>query len=137
MNIYKDNALAYIGRGYSVIPDKYMKKQPAIKEWSKYCYETPSETEIDSWFTNFTDTNIAICLGEASGVVALDIDTTDDRMLSIILPLLPPSPVEKKGAKGFTRFYQFKGEVTETFKHNGEMIIELLSSNKNTTICTP
>lgn len=133
-NIYKQHAQAYIDRGYSVIPDKYMQKQPAIKEWSKYCYEKPTQNEINSWFTNFEESNIAICLGESSGVVCLDIDTTDSRILDIILPLLPPSPVEKKGAKGFTRFYQYKGEVTETFKHNGEMIIELLSSNKKTTI---
>lgn len=133
-NIYADNALAYLKKGLSVIPDKYMSKQPAIKGWSKYCYELPTETEVNSWITNITESGIAIALGEASGVIAFDVDSTDQRILDIVTPLLPTSPVEKVGAKGFTRFFRYMGEPTEAFKHNGEVVFEILSNNKKTTL---
>lgn len=133
-NIYGKFAHQYLDKGFSIIPDKFMQKQPAIKEWSKYCYQLPTSEEVESWINQIPESNIAIALGEASGIIALDVDTTDRRILDIIEKILPPSPVEKKGAKGFTRFFRYKGETTDSFKHNGEMIIELLSNNKKTTI---
>lgn len=134
MNIYKNYGLEYLKAGYSVIPDKYMSKQPAIKGWNDYCYRLPSEDEVQAWSSHFTESNIALCLGESSGVIVLDVDTDDKRILDIIMPVLPPSPVEKKGSKGFTRFFRYKGEITEVFKYNGEVIFEVLSTNKKTTI---
>lgn len=133
-HLYSDNVYAYINAGYSVIPDKYMSKQPAIKGWSNYCHKLPTKDEVESWIRNFEETNIAVCLGEASGIIALDIDTDDPKLLEIILPVLPPSPVTKQGAKGITRFFRYNGESTQIVKHNGECILELLSTNKKTTI---
>jgi len=133
MNIFKDNYKGYSDRGYSVIPDKYGSKLPAIKGWSNYCYKRPSKEEIQSW-CNISKTNIALCLGEASGVVALDIDETRQEILDIIMPMLPPSPVSKVGAKGETRFFRFTGEQSQTLKYNGEMVVEILSGNKKTTL---
>ena len=133
-NIYADNAPLFIEKGLSVIPDKYMSKQPAIKGWSEYSYRLPTNEEVQSWSHNITESGLALALGEASGVIALDIDTVDSQLLDLILPILPPSPVEKKGAKGLTRFFKYSGEHTEVFKHNGEVVFELLSNNKKTTL---
>ena len=133
-NIFGNTAKKYITKGYSVIPDKYMSKMPAIKGWSKYSYELPTMEEINSWSHNIPENGIALLLGEASGIICLDVDSTDLRILDVILPVLPPSPVEKKGAKGFSRFFRYSGEQTEVFKHNGEVVFELLSNNKKTTL---
>ena len=133
-NIYAESAQAYLDKGYSVIPDKYMSKMPAIKGWANYCYEKPSEAEVASWSTNITESGIALALGEASGVIAFDVDSTDQRILDAILPVLPPSPVTKIGSKGETRFFRYSGESTEVFKHNGEVVFEVLSNNKKTTL---
>jgi len=134
MHNYKIESSKYLENGLSVIPDKYKSKQPAIKAWSKYSYEHPSKEEVTSWNNSFNESNIALCLGESSGVIALDVDTIDPKVMAIIEPLLPPSPVEKKGAKGFTRFYKFTGETTQMLKYNGEVVLEILSSNKKTTL---
>jgi hypothetical protein len=133
-NVFAENAQSYLDRGYSVIPDKYMSKMPAIRGWANYCYSLPSETEVNSWSTNITESGIALALGEASGVIAFDVDSTDQRILDAILPVLPPSPVTKIGSKGETRFFRYSGESTEVFKHNGEVVFEVLSNNKKTTL---
>jgi len=112
-----------------------MMKTPAIKAWSDYCFKKPSYKEALSWSNNFDKSNIAICLGTASGIVALDIDEVREDILKVIMPMLPPSPVTKVGSKGETRFFRYTGvEATQSLKFGGEMVIELLSNNKKTTI---
>ena len=138
-HVYKNYAYLYRKKGFSVIPDKFMMKQPAIKGWSDYSYKFPTNEEMESWIGNFTQTNIALCLGEASGIIALDIDCVDEKILDIILPILPDSPVKKVGAKGDTRFFRYTGEVTDILKFNGNVVVEILSNNKkdyNTSFST-
>lgn len=133
-HIFKKHHAAYLEKGISVIPDKYMSKQPAIKGWSDYCHRLPSSQEAASWCNNLHESNIAICLGEASGLVALDIDCMDDKILEVVLPMLPDSPVVKVGSKGDTRFFRYFGDVSDTVKFNGEVVVEVLSNGKKTTI---
>ena len=135
-NVYADWAPIFTQKGYSVIPDKYMSKMPAIKGWSDYCLKLPTPDEMNGWSRSFEEvgSGISVCLGEASGIIALDLDSDDQEILDAILPYLPSSPVEKVGSKGFTRFFQYKGEHTQTLKFNGSMVIELLSQGKKTTL---
>ena len=133
-NHWADNQKAYQQAGLSAIPGKYGSKLPAIKNWTDYCFTYPTVDEVMSWNRNFSETNLDLALGEASGVIALDLDCVDERILKVIMPMLPSSPVVKKGAKGETRFFRYTGEQTETLKFNGEMVIEILSSNKKTTL---
>lgn len=69
-----------------------------IKKWQEYCSRQPNQEEIQEW-VGYKDANIAIALGEASGVIALDFDETDPEIIKIIEPLLPDSPVERFGKK--------------------------------------
>lgn len=133
-HLYQEFSSSYLEKGFSVIPDRYMMKTPAIKGWSDYCFRSPTEEETKSWISNMDSSNIAICLGEQSKVIAIDVDTDDTEILELIRKHLYPSPVEKVGTKGFTRFYRYNGEHTEVFKHNGQVLFELLSSKKKTTI---
>jgi hypothetical protein len=134
-NIWLNHQKEYQQAGYSVIPGKYQSKMPAIKNWSEYCYRMPTVDEVMSWSTNFSETNLDLALGEASGVVALDLDCVDEKILEVIMPLLPESPVVKVGSKGETRFFRYTGfETTDSLKFNGEMVVEILGPNKKTTI---
>jgi hypothetical protein len=133
-NIFAEFQKQYQNAGYSVIPGKYGSKMPAIKNWSEYCYRMPTTDEVMSWIRNFDQTNLDVALGEASGIVALDIDSTDQRILDVIMPMLPESPVVKKGSKGETRFFRYAKETTESLKFNGEMVVEILSNGKKTTL---
>lgn len=134
MNIYAENALLYSEKGYAVIPGKYMSKMPAIKNWTDYCFKRPSPEEVQSWSNTFEKSNIDLCLGPSSNVIALDLDTDRTDILEAIEHLFPDSPCKKIGAKGYTLFYQYSGEQTEQVKFNGDVILELLCANKKTTL---
>jgi hypothetical protein len=131
---FEAHASSYISRGYSVIPDKFRGKMPAIKGWSEYCDRKPTDTEVKQWTNSLTESNISLCLGEASGVIAVDVDTEDAAILELIREHLLPSPYEKIGNKGFTRFYRYTTETTQIFKHNKSVLFELLSTGKKTTL---
>ena len=134
MNNYKEYSELYLSNGISVIPDKYKQKIPAIKGWTEYCDRLPNNNEVAQWST-IGDTNIAVCTGKASGLVALDFDCTDPKIIEAInVDSLPKSPVERIGAKGFVRFFKYNGEKTFTLKHAGGVILEILSENKKVTI---
>lgn len=134
MNTYKKVALDLLNAGYSPIPGKYGTKQPAIKEWTKYCIRKPTEEEVLHWGNTFDEANIDLAMGEASGVIALDFDSTDPKVIELIEHMMPDSPVERIGSKGWVRFFRFMGEHSFALKHNGEVVFEILSNNKKVTI---
>ena len=59
-HIYKKEAPKYLEKGYSVIPDKYMSKEPAIKGWSGYCYKMPESNEVKSWINNLSQSGMTL-----------------------------------------------------------------------------
>lgn len=134
MNIYKEFAPTYISRGFSVIPDIYGTKRPSIKDWTLYCEQLPNQVELDEWGNKDANSNIAICLGKASGIIALDFDCTDPYLIDKIEKFMPESPVSKSGLKGWTRFFKYNGEVSESIKSNGEVVFEILSTGRKTTL---
>lgn len=133
-NVYKQFYKKYLGAGFSVIPDKPRSKAPAIKDWSAYCHNQPTIDQASEWANAFPESNMSICFGPASGVIGLDFDCTDPEIVALIEGFLPVSPVEKFGMKGWTRFFRYNGEVTQSIKYNGEMVIELLSVGKKATL---
>jgi hypothetical protein len=133
-NIYSQLGKQYIDRGLSLIPDRYASKKAMIKGYADYCYKLPKGHEVALWSEAYPENNIALCLGEQSGIIALDVDTDDPQILEIIKGILPESPVEKRGSTGFTRFFRYKGEHTQIVKLNGSVVLEVLSSNKKTTL---
>lgn len=127
------HGMSYLDKGFVVIPEKRGMKSPSIKNWTEFAHRKPTDAEVKSWRTNFPDAGLSIMLGEISGVVALDIDETRQEVLDLILPLLPPSPIVKVGAKGETRFFKYvKGTHTDKLAFNGEMVVEILSTGKKT-----
>lgn len=140
MNIFKNECAKYLEKGYSVIPDKFKQKRPLISGWNDYCDKVPTKDDIEKWIKYAEEkggANIAICLGSASGVIALDFDCDDPEITKKIEALLPESPVEKVSSKKgrWTRFFRYTGEASEVLKDaNGNVVLEVLSKNKKTTL---
>lgn len=134
MHLFKEYAKEYVESGYSVIPDKFGGKNPLIKGWTNFCTELPSDNDINNWSNSFDEANLAVCLGEASGIIALDFDCEDEEIIKAIEHILPDSPCAKVGSKGWTRFFRYNGEVTSNLKFNDKVVIEILSTDKKTTI---
>ena len=134
MHLFKEYAEEYLSKGYSVIPDGFKKKLPLISGWSDYCLKRPSIDDAQKWSEDYECSNISICLGEASGIIAIDFDCTDPDIVAAIEHLFPPSPAEKIGEKGWTRFFRYEGEVSRVISFNGKVVFEILSGNKKTTL---
>lgn len=133
---FAQHAQKYLERGYAVIPIVSGQKYPLVKEWSKYSGSLPSESEIENWIWMYPDASIGLVCGKASGAVAIDVDTEDPAQLQIIESILPPSPVRKKGKKGFTADYRYDGHKSEKLKLNGspKPVVELMSDGNQTVL---
>jgi len=94
-----------------------------------------SDAEVALWFT-WPQAGIGVRTGEPSGIIALDFDYDIDGLHEKIRALVPDSPVQKKGAKGFTAFYRYNGEANKKWNIKGESVLELLST-RNQTVLPP
>lgn len=119
----------YYAKNLPVIPLYPREKKPIPLDWSRY-YDHPVELEQQKeWLEGIPDANIGLVLGPQSGVVMLDIDTTDANLTKVITSVLPVSPWVRIGAKGMVMAFRFNGLKTFRIKNtSGETICELLSS---------
>ena len=67
----------YLARHWSVIPVRPHDKRPAIR-WQEFQQRQATRTEIEGWFKQWPDANVAIVTGAISGLVVLDIDPEHD-----------------------------------------------------------
>ena len=151
-NDKKIGAFVLVGRklyetGYSVLPIAPGGKSPGtyqngrwygLKDWSRYCEELPSEAQIDEW-EDYPDAGVGLACGKASGLVLIDYDYRPD-LCEKIFKILPPSPIHKKGAKGFSAVYQYSGEISRSFTAlnpetgKNESVVEILSAGRQSVL---
>lgn len=117
-------------QGLSVIPLEPFKKYPmkGLNEWETFCTELPSPEIVAGWdrLSKITDgLGYGLCLGPASGLIAIDIDSEE------YIDVVPESSYVKKGKKGETRFFRYNGEKAQKFHKIG---IEVLSLGNQTAI---
>lgn len=110
--------------GLCVIPLRSGVPQVA---WSRFFEKLPAAEEAATW----TGEEYGLVCGKVSGVVALDIDTDDTDLIYL---LAGPTPVRKRGSKGFTAFYRYEGQASHSWKEGGKVVCELLSDKRLTTI---
>ena len=113
-----------------VIPVKG--KRPVIPSWSEYCRRLPTVEEATQWESKFPypEYGYGLCLGVASGIIALDIDTDD----KTVLQLCPESHVTKKGQKGQTRFFVNDPKIKTIKNLRQETGVEILADGCMTVI---
>jgi hypothetical protein len=106
-----------------------------MADWPKrYLGRPPSESEMACYSSN--GAGVGVVLGEASGgIVAIDIDTTNERIVAALADILPPSLVRKIGRKGYTDFFHAPEPLkAQKWKIKGEMVVELLSDGNQTVL---
>ncbi len=102
-------ALRYYDLGFSVIPIRGAGKTPLIKEWKPFQATRASKEQIEEWFKQFPKANIGVITGAISGIVVVDIDTTES-----ISRELPPTVVSRTGRGGSHYFYKHPGKEVKT-----------------------
>ena len=65
--------MEYLERGWSIIPIRPETKRPAIK-WTEYQTRQPTEEEVERWWTQWPEHDIALVTGELSGILVVDCD---------------------------------------------------------------
>lgn len=140
MAAFGDWAQNYYDLGFSVLPVDPKTKRCLIKEWTdKFSKRFPTEAEQEVYLTKYDDHDIGLATGESSGVVAIDFDyenMADAKAIEqLIIGVLPITPCIKKGAKGWTRFYKFDGEVKNAgINRFGTRMVDVLSTGRLTVL---
>lgn len=98
----------------SVIPIRKGEKKPDITSWMPYQQRLPTQSELDSWFSEGHKKNIAVVTGHLSGIVVLDLDEKNGKSASKTLAELgyelPEVTVIARTPSGGWHYY---------FKHPG------------------
>jgi len=107
-------ALAYLAKGWCVIPAAARGKRPKIP-WRRFQEQQASYVEVRNWFTRWPDANLAIVTGEVSGIVVLDIDPGHggEESLSDLMAqhgALPRTVAARTGGGGRHIYFQHPGK---------------------------
>jgi bifunctional DNA primase/polymerase-like protein/AAA domain-containing protein/primase-like protein len=70
-------ALSYLKRGWRPIPIVPRGKNPLLTTWQEYQQRSPTESEVTQWFAQWPDANVALLMGQGSGLIAVDIDSSE------------------------------------------------------------
>lgn len=137
---YERRAYAYLERGYSVIPIAPGTKRPGswsesggwkgMHDWERFSTRLPSETELSHYY-KWPDAGIGLLCGAYSKIVGIDRDY-DTKGTDALEAIIPYSPVKKKGAKGYTAFFQYNGERSCSFNIGGMRVMDVLSDGRQT-----
>lgn len=142
MSAFSNHAVRLIERGYSIIPIIPGEKRPGefkrnawggMNGWQKYCDRSPTKFEIDIW-TQWEDASLCVALGRASNLTAIDFDYGSQEVRAALEAVLPPSPVKKMGAKGYTAFYRGYPVASKKYLIDGVSVIEVLAHGKQTVL---
>lgn len=127
--MFRDHAAAYWAAGLPAIPLRPAQKMPIPNAWQTFATMLPdAETQAD-WLSRYGDGNMGLVLGPQSGMVAIDIDTTDENLIEVIRSVTPPPMWIRRGKKGAVWMYKFSGEKTSRIKgEDGQTIVEILST---------
>jgi hypothetical protein len=139
---YNRVAPRLIDLGYSAIPIVPGEKRPGafmrgewrgMKEWERYCDRLPTTFEVNNW-EKWPDAGVCVALGRASNLIAIDFDYGPDDLRRQLEALLPPSPVKKKGAKGYTAFYRGSDITARKWRVGGQSVMEILGHGRQTVL---
>lgn len=133
MSAFSEASTRLFGAGYSIIPLAPGTKSPTLEKWTRYCKELPTHDDIVRW-NQWQGANIGVCLGVASGIIAIDLDNDVDGLIGKIEGLLPATPVAKTGKKGKTLFYRYTGELSRGLSVSGVRVVDILSSGRQTVL---
>ena len=125
-NIFREFAPLYWAAGIPAMPLKVKSKAPILSEWTQYGTHMPSPAIQEHWLHEHPRSNIGLPFGEASGLCAIDIDTTDEELVAAIEDCLPETPWRRVGAKGAALVFKWQGQKNFKIRSEEGMICEFL-----------
>lgn len=126
MDVFRDFAPLYWEAGLPAMPLKIRSKAPILSEWTAYGTNMPSSAVRAHWLETYPRSNIGLPFGPASGLCAIDIDTTDEELVAAIESCLPHTPWRRVGAKGAALIFRWQGQKNFKIRAEDGMIAEFL-----------
>lgn len=134
--LFSEHAPRHWVAGLPVIPIAPGQKRPLLPGWQRFADRMPDEEEQALWLASYADHNMGLPLGPQSGLVAVDIDTDDEKIIAAIIAVLPKSPWKRVGKKGMVLIYKYVDNATARIRdENEKTIVEILS--RGTQIVIP
>ncbi|MGE5444930.1 MAG: bifunctional DNA primase/polymerase, partial [Ignavibacteriales bacterium] len=103
-----DLALRYRQKlNWCIIPCNTRDKNPIIL-WKEYQKRLSEDQEIESWWTEYPDANLAVVVGNHSGIIAVDVDDVEyfrNKGFEI-----PPTPKALSGGGGEHYIFKYPDE---------------------------
>lgn len=119
----KTGGAELLSLGYRIVPIAPRQKYPgeyvsgrwkAMDTWQRWRDRVPTPYELSVW-SKWPNANVGIVLGsvvdDATVVIAIDLDMTDEDTVRAVVAALPYTPMSKRGAKGETLFYRASPEI--------------------------
>lgn len=123
--IFKEHAPHYWAANLPAMPLRRGEKKPILEKWQEFCSEMPSADQRTSWLNAYSQNNIGLPLGPASGLYAIDIDAWDAELAAEIEMALPRSSWRRVGAKGCVLVFRYSGQANFAIKdHEDKMLVE-------------
>lgn len=130
------SALAYLRRGWSVIPARRGGKVPLVS-WEEFQHRRASEEELKEWFDRWPGANVAVVTGAISGIAVLDCDPRHGGESSLgsfefVHGVPPPTPEVETGGGGRHLYFRLSGSPLRTsqgiapgldFKSEGGLVL--------------
>lgn len=110
-----DAALAFLQKGYAVIPVNTAKK-PIVSTWKEFQERLPTEREVNQWWTTNSEAGIALICGW-NGLAVLDIDDVGLAKLLAEDPALQNTPTVRSPSGGLHIYLQEQRQ-----SHSGPLI---------------
>ena len=141
-------AMRYRAAGWSIFPCKF--KVPITEalanynySWDKFKIKLPTEYQIQQWWTNYPDAQIALVCGKISGVTVVDFDWLKDEQgtkrpdLSVdvreLAAKLPITVSSFTGSNGIHKFFKY-GDIPTSL---GTLHPQVDIKNNNSYVILP
>lgn len=111
MSAFLEAARRYLAMGLHPIPCAPRSKRPLV-EWKTYQESAPLPEEIETWWSQWPDANVALVLGRGTFAVDLDGGREAESLLKARGIYFPPAP-RSKTASGFHVFFSAPGPVPD------------------------
>ena len=107
-------------------------------DWQRFGERFPTQIEVGIW-GKWEGAGVCVVLGGPDDaphhVVAVDVDTTDERIIVAIRGVLPASPVERTGRKGYAGFFRAPSSLASaTFDVDGQRAVDFLAKGRQIVV---
>lgn len=107
-------ALAYLSRGWSVIQVRRGTKR-SVGRWAEFQSRLPTREEVEAWYAQRPDANVAIVTGILSGLIVVDVDPghggdSSLRRLERAHSKIPATMTAKTGGGGRHLYFLHPGD---------------------------